>query len=153
MLFLEICGPICFKLGMMLDMTNLYSLIPVWMTSVFTQGHGVMGNLGLVQSFCCKVAWSNLNVHYGWLCKGDDCEEALHGKYGSIEHLLFLFCVDAQKINTVVSALAPTSSKLTSQMLVISHMDNHYRKINKAKRMYIKRICVCVGEGGGGEIG
>ncbi|XP_076463488.1 spermatogenesis-associated protein 7-like [Babylonia areolata] len=29
--------------------------------------------------------------------------------------------------------LAPTSAKLTTQMLVISHMDNHYKKINKAK--------------------
>ncbi|KAL8612840.1 hypothetical protein ACOMHN_038095 [Nucella lapillus] len=31
------------------------------------------------------------------------------------------------------SPLSPTSSKLTTQMLVISHMDNHYRKISKAK--------------------
>ncbi|KAL8561118.1 hypothetical protein ACOMHN_033701 [Nucella lapillus] len=31
------------------------------------------------------------------------------------------------------SPLAPTSAKLTTQMLVISHMENHYKKINKAK--------------------
>ncbi|XP_076442095.1 spermatogenesis-associated protein 7 homolog isoform X2 [Babylonia areolata] len=31
------------------------------------------------------------------------------------------------------SPLSPTSSKLTTQMLVISHMDNHYKKISKAK--------------------
>ena len=30
-------GPICFKLGMMLDMTELCNLIPVWMT--LTHGH------------------------------------------------------------------------------------------------------------------
>ena len=28
----NICKLICFKLGMMLDMTNLYSMILVWMT-------------------------------------------------------------------------------------------------------------------------
>ena len=28
----------------------------------------------------------------GWLCKGDDCEEALCDEYGSCEHDLFL-CV------------------------------------------------------------
>ena len=31
--------PICFKLGMKLNTTTLYSLSPVWMTLVFTQGH------------------------------------------------------------------------------------------------------------------
>lgn len=33
-------------------------------------------------------------------------------------------------------ALAPTSAKLTTQYLVLDHMNNHYRKINKAKREY-----------------
>ena len=35
----DTCESVCFKLGMMLDTTKLYSLIPVWMTLVFTQGH------------------------------------------------------------------------------------------------------------------
>ena len=37
--------PICFKLGMMLGTTNLYSMISVWMTLMFTQGHRVTENL------------------------------------------------------------------------------------------------------------
>ena len=49
-----------------------------------------MGKLEVVKSLCGKVAGSNWNVHYGWLCKGDDCEEALYGEYGSFEYLLFL---------------------------------------------------------------
>ena len=56
--------PIYFKLGMMLDTANLYSVIPVWIT----QGHNGMGKLEPVQSFCCKVAWSSPNVRDGWLC-------------------------------------------------------------------------------------
>ena len=38
--------PCCFKLGMMLNMTKLYTLTPVWMTLTFTQGHRIMGKLG-----------------------------------------------------------------------------------------------------------
>ena len=41
----ETYGPICLKLGMLLDTTKLCTLIPVWMTLVFTQGHRVTGNL------------------------------------------------------------------------------------------------------------
>ena len=51
--------PICFKLRMMLNMTKLYSLSPVWMTLMFTQDHRVTGKLELVPSFCCEIAWSN----------------------------------------------------------------------------------------------
>ena len=47
--------PICFKLDLMLDTIKLFSLIPVSMTLMFTQGHRVAGKLELVQSFCCKV--------------------------------------------------------------------------------------------------
>ena len=49
---------ICLKLGMMLDMTNLYNLIPVGMTVMFTQGdgHRFTGKQELVQSFYYKVA-------------------------------------------------------------------------------------------------
>ena len=55
----DTCGSICFKLGMMLDMTKLYSLIPVWLTLILVKGHRVMGKLELVKSFCCTVAWHN----------------------------------------------------------------------------------------------
>ena len=39
------CELICFKLGMMIDSTKLYNLIPVWMTLMFTK---VTGKLELV---------------------------------------------------------------------------------------------------------
>ena len=48
--------PISFKQGMMLEMTKLFVLIPVWITLTLPQGHRIMTKL--VQSFCCKVAWS-----------------------------------------------------------------------------------------------
>ena len=63
---------ICFKLGMTLNATKLYSLITVWMTLMFTQGDMIKGKLELVWSFCCNAVWSNSNVHDGWLCTGDD---------------------------------------------------------------------------------
>ena len=47
---------IFFKLSMMVDMTTLYILISVLLNVTFTEGHRVMRNLELVQSFCCKVA-------------------------------------------------------------------------------------------------
>ena len=71
----DTCELICSKLSMMLDMIKLYCLIPVWMTLMLTQGHGVTGKRELARSFCWKIAWSRPKVHDGWLCKGDDCEE------------------------------------------------------------------------------
>ena len=56
------CGPICFNFGMKLYTTKLYSLIPVWMALLFTQGHRVARKLEPVQSLCWKVAWSSSNV-------------------------------------------------------------------------------------------
>ena len=76
-IFQHTCEWICFKLWMMLSKTKCYSLIPVWMTLMFRQGHRIMRKLELVMSLCCKVAWSNSKVHKGWLCKGDGCEEVL----------------------------------------------------------------------------
>ena len=73
----DACERICFKLGMMLNTSKLYSLSPVWMTLVFTQGHRITGKLERVQWFCCKVAWSNSDVRDGWLCKEEYCEEVL----------------------------------------------------------------------------
>ena len=66
----DICEPICFKLGIILDMIKHYCMIQVWMTLTFMQGHKVMAEVELVQSFCCKVAWNNPNVH-------DDFKEVL----------------------------------------------------------------------------
>ena len=71
------CDQICFKFGMVLNNTKLNSFIPVWMTLMLTDGRGVTGKLELLQSFCCKTAWSYSNVRDGWLRKGDDCEEVL----------------------------------------------------------------------------
>ena len=39
----DTCEPICFKFGLMLYATKLYSFIPVCMTLMFTQGYRVMG--------------------------------------------------------------------------------------------------------------
>ena len=69
----DIFEPICFKLDMMLNIAKLYSLIHVWMTLMFIHGHRASEKVELVQSLCYKVAWSNWNVHDGWLCKEDDC--------------------------------------------------------------------------------
>ena len=52
----DTCETICFKLGMMLEITTLYSLIPFCVTLVFTQGHRVTGKLEPVKRFWCKVA-------------------------------------------------------------------------------------------------
>ena len=43
----DACQPLCFKLAMMLNTTKLYSLIPVSMALMFTQGHGITGKLEL----------------------------------------------------------------------------------------------------------
>ena len=56
---------IFFKLGMMIDMTKLYILIPVLMTLTVIQGHRVMKNLEPVQSFCCEAVLSCPNTHSG----------------------------------------------------------------------------------------
>ena len=45
----------------MLNTSRLFSLIQVWMTLK------VIWKLELVQSFCCKVVWSNSNVGDGWV--------------------------------------------------------------------------------------
>ena len=73
----DACELIWLKLCLMLNTAKLCFLFVVWMILMFIQGHRVTGKLELVQSFCCKVAWSSLHVCDGWLCKGDDCEEVL----------------------------------------------------------------------------
>ena len=90
----DTCKLICFKHGIVLNMTKLCILIPVWMTLIYTQGHRVTGKLELVQSFCYKVAWNNPNIRDGWLCKENGREEVLLvWRYGSCEHFLFLFWI------------------------------------------------------------
>ena len=54
-LFQDTCELIHFKFGMMLNTTKLYSLLPVCMTFLFTQGHRVMVKLEFVQSFSCRL--------------------------------------------------------------------------------------------------
>ena len=68
--------PICFKLGMMLNTTKLQFDSSLNDFDVHPRSQG-SGKIELVQSFCCKVAWSNSNAHDGWLCKEDDGEEVL----------------------------------------------------------------------------
>ena len=69
----------------MLDMVNLYSLIPALMTLVSTLGHRFTEKLELVQSFWRKLAWINSDGHDDWLYA---CEE---GESGSFKHLVFLY--------------------------------------------------------------
>ena len=66
--------PICCKLGVMLNTTA--TLFDSSLNDFdVTQGHRVTRKLEFVQSFCCKIVWSNWNICDGWLCKGDDHEE------------------------------------------------------------------------------
>ena len=106
--------PICFKHSMMLNTTKLYSLIPVWMTLMLTQGHRVTGKVELVQSFCRTVAWSNSNVHDDWLREMAVKESCQYRKYISIDCVsicsscflfvcLFVSCVSV--VHAFVSAL------------------------------------------------
>ena len=44
--------PISFKLGMMIDMTSLYCLIPVWIILTLIQGHWLMRKVEHMQLFC-----------------------------------------------------------------------------------------------------
>ena len=87
----------CCLLKLMLGMIKLYSLFPVWMTLAL-EGHRVTEKLELVQSFCCKFAWSNpLSQTFAMV---DYVREVtanklcIYGEYRSFEHLLFMFlCV------------------------------------------------------------
>ena len=88
------CELICVKLGMMPNTTKLYSLISVWMPLMFIQGQRVTEMLELVQLFCCKAAWRNLNVCDSCLCKEDDLKKSWkYGEYRSFEHLVCLYVV------------------------------------------------------------
>ena len=85
-LYQETGEPICSKRGIMLNTTKLSSLIPVWMTLMFTQGHRVTGHLckhsvvkfhEATQMFMMVDYVRKVTVNDGWLCKEGDCEEVL----------------------------------------------------------------------------
>ena len=63
---------ISFKLDIMLDITKLSTLIPVWMRLTSTQGHRAITNLELVLLFCYSQSFSS-----GWLHKVDNRKEVL----------------------------------------------------------------------------
>ena len=73
----------------MLDTTKHYSLIPVWMTLMFSQGHRFTGSPDLVQSFFCKVARRNWDVHDGYYVSEVTVKSGKYGEFGSFEHLFF----------------------------------------------------------------
>ena len=54
-----------------------YILSQVLVTLTSSHDYRVQRKLELVQSFCCKVAWSCHNFYNGRLCWGDDCKEVL----------------------------------------------------------------------------
>ena len=61
-----------FKLGMVIDITKLYSLIPVWMTLTFIQGRSWLRKQNLVCSFSRKffirLGWNLDCCHLLLLC-------------------------------------------------------------------------------------
>ena len=72
----------------MLNMTTLYSPIPVWMTLMLTRGHRVTGKQELVQSFCFKVARRNsIIVMADYVREMTVKKSGTYGEYGSCEHL------------------------------------------------------------------
>ena len=101
----DTCERIYFKLGLILDTAKLYSLILVWKTVMFTEGHRVRRKVELVQSFCCKVAWISSNVHDGWLYKGGDYEEVLSCEYCSTFLPLYLVKIPSRKNNFTCAAI------------------------------------------------
>ena len=75
---------------MMLNTTNLFNLIPVWMTLTFNQGHRVMGKSRAGAIKWHEVAWTFVMADYVREMRAKNvCK---YGNYGSFEHLLFL-CV------------------------------------------------------------
>ena len=88
----DTCKPICFKLGMMLDTTELYSLIPVWITLILIQGHWFIGKRKLVQSSVVK--WHEVTQMFmmvDYVGKKTVKKSCKYGEYGSFEHLNFPF--------------------------------------------------------------
>ena len=78
------CEPFCFRSGMMLYTTTLCSLISVWLTLMFTQGHRVTGKLELCHSL------GKINFRDGYIKEMTMKKSSKYGEYGSFQHLLFL---------------------------------------------------------------
>ena len=58
-LFWDTCQLMCAKLSIMLSLSKLNSLIPVWLTLMFTHGHRATWKLELEYSSCHRDAWSS----------------------------------------------------------------------------------------------
>ena len=88
----DISEQICFKLGMMLS-TNLYSLTPILMTLIFTQGHRVTDKLELVLSFFSMLyEATQMFIMVGYIEKMAMKKSYKYGKCGSFEHSLLFAC-------------------------------------------------------------
>ena len=76
---------------MVLNITTLYSVIPVWMTLTLKQGHSVTRKLELVESFLKLQMF--VRAEYRSIRGMTVKKSCNYGEYGSFEHLLFLsFC-------------------------------------------------------------
>ena len=73
----------------MLNTTKLYSLISLWMTLIFTQGHKVKGKLEHVLWFLHEATQMFVMIDY--VRKMTAKKSCKYGEYGPFEHLLFLF--------------------------------------------------------------
>ena len=116
---------------------KLCSLIAVWMTMMFTQGHRVMGQLELLQSFYCKVAGSSWNVRDGWW-KGDAGEEFLYScqlwivwAFTLFVVSLFTYCHSNRQSNFsnksfwMILHAAALTQKLRSNLDLSNHRGSH----------------------------
>ena len=137
-IFQDTCEPISFKLGMTLNTTKLYSLIPVWMTFMFTPGYRITENLELVRSFCCKVTWGNWNIRDGfdYVREKQTCK---YVEYGSFEYflllllLLLLFCFVLffkrfflKRLSDIWTGEYTVSSHCTTLVLTASLFSTHH---------------------------
>ena len=68
--------PVSFKHDIILDMTKLYSFIPVWMTLTFNQCGTIIRKQECLQSLCCKEKRSIENFCRGY-CQEDVLKEVM----------------------------------------------------------------------------
>ena len=95
----DTCELICFKLGMMLYTTKLYSLIPVWSTLIFTQGHWVTESYNFCNHSVIKLhEETQMFTMVDFVRKMTVKKSYKYGEYRLFEHLLllllfiFIFC-------------------------------------------------------------
>ena len=95
----DICEPICVILGMLLNTTKLYCLIPVWMTLMFTQGHRVRESWNLCSHCVVKLhEAAQLFMMVDYVRKMTVKKSCKYGEYGLFERLLFSFCMLLMKL-------------------------------------------------------